>query len=223
MYIFDIMGPIMVGPSSSHTAGAVRIGLIARNLVGKNPAKAEVLLHGSFAATGVGHGTDKAIAAGILGMKPDDIWIPSSLSMAAEQGVEISIGKTVLRGAHPNTALVRIEGKNGRKVEFTAASLGGGRVKVMNLGGMDATFTCEHPTVIIRSEDKPGELSAITKILYECSVNIASLQLFREKRGGYAVTVIESDQPVEEESIEKIRNSVGIASVTYLDLQFESD
>ena len=124
MNIFDIMGPIMVGPSSSHTAGAVRIGLITRHLLGSQPVSAQLLLHGSFAATGKGHGTDRALVAGLLDMAPDDPRIPRAFVLAQEAGMELQISTAVLRGAHPNTVLLRVRDAQGREMEVNASSLG---------------------------------------------------------------------------------------------------
>ena len=135
--IFDILGPIMVGPSSSHTAGAVRIGYTARQLFGEPVKKAEVYLHGSFAATGEGHGTDKAIIAGLLGMKPDDLRIPDSFTVAEESGMEFTIAKKEIRGAHPNTARVIMENGADKKMVMQAYSIGGGRIRVSVLDGIE--------------------------------------------------------------------------------------
>ena len=127
MNIFDIMGPIMVGPSSSHTAGAARIGLITRRLLGEQPVAAALILHGSFAATGRGHGTDRALVAGLLGLPPDDPRLPQSFVLAREAGMDLSVSAAVIRGAHPNTAILRVENREGRVLEVNASSLGGGR------------------------------------------------------------------------------------------------
>ena len=216
MNIFDIMGPIMVGPSSSHTAGAARIGYITRRLLGSQPVKAELLLHGSFAATGAGHGTDKALTAGLLGMRPDDPRLPRSFELAAQAGMELTLGKTVLRGAHPNTVLLRVEDGNGKHLEVVASSLGGGRVKVCSIDGLDASFTGELPTLIIRNEDRPGMVAEVSAILSRRQVNIAAMQLYRNSRGGLAVMVIESDQPVWETAVEELRACPGIQRVTCL-------
>ena len=128
--IFEILGPIMVGPSSSHTAGAVRIGRMARTLLGERPVRADIGLYGSFAETGRGHGTDRALVAGLLGMKPDDLRIPNSFAAAGEQGLEFTIHPVELREAHPNTAVLTVEGASGRKTCVQAASTGGGRIRV---------------------------------------------------------------------------------------------
>ena len=128
MDIFDLIGPIMVGPSSSHTAGAVRIGLVARKLLGEPPVFARLSLHGSFAETGAGHGTDRAIIGGLLGMKPDDLRIPFAFDEAEKAGLDYGIDTVELREAHPNTALIEVWDKTGRRLELQAASLGGGRI-----------------------------------------------------------------------------------------------
>ena len=219
MNIFDIMGPVMVGPSSSHTAGAVRIGLITRKLLGRPPVRAELLLHGSFAATGKGHGTDKALVAGLLGMSPDDPDIPRSFLLAERAGMLVRLGSIVLRGAHPNSVLLKVEDERGNTLEVNASSLGGGRVRVNAIDGMEATFTGDYPTLIIRNQDKPGAVAEVTGILSRRQVNIATMQLYRDKRGGLAVMVLESDQPIWAEAVEELRASPGIVRVTYLDME----
>lgn len=219
MTIFDIMGPIMVGPSSSHTAGAVRIGLIARRLLGVCPVSAELLLHGSFAATGEGHGTKKALVAGLLGMQPDDPAIPRAFSLAEQAGLALRMGQIDLRGAHPNTVVLKLIDPNGRTLEVNASSLGGGRVRVNALDGLEASFTGEHPTLIIRNEDRPGHVAEVANLLSSHGVNIATMQLYRDRRGGLAVMVIESDQPIPEKVVEHLRRSPGIVRVVYLDME----
>lgn len=221
MNIFDIMGPIMVGPSSSHTAGATRIGRITRKLLGGQPARAELLLHGSFAATGKGHGTDRALVAGLLGMGPDDPDIPRSFALAEQAGMSVTIGSTVLRGAHPNSVLLKVENGEGRKLEVVASSLGGGRVRVNAIDGLEASFSGDWPTLIIRNEDKPGMVAEVTSILSQRRVNIATMQLYRDMRGGLAVMVIESDQDVWREAVDELRASPGIERVTYLNMNEE--
>ena len=132
MNLFDIVGPVMVGPSSSHTAGAVRIGQVSRHLLGESVKEAKILLHGSFLATGKGHGTDKALVAGLLGMAADDIRIPDSFDIAKESGVKFEIGKIQLKNAHPNSVKLLLVGESGRNLEIVACSLGGGRIKIIN-------------------------------------------------------------------------------------------
>jgi len=214
MNLFDILGPVMVGPSSSHTAGAVRIGKMARSLLGQQPVKAQLLLHGSFASTGEGHGTHQALIAGLLGLAPDDIRVPASFELAKEQGLEFSFDTCTLRDAHPNSVLIRLEGKTGGKLEVGAASLGGGRIKVFRLDGLDTAFSGGLPTLVVHNTDQPGCVSQVTGILARRGLNVATLQLTRGGRGGSAVMVIECDQPVFEQAAEEIRALPGILRVT---------
>ena len=196
MNIFDILGPVMVGPSSSHTAGAVRIGLIARRLLGGQPATAKITLSGSFAATGTGHGTDRALVAGLLGMKPDDIRIPDSFALAVEQGLAFTFNKIELKETHPNTAILQLSTAGGRELEVQASSLGGGRIMVNKLDGINVNFNGDSPTLIVHNLDQPGHVAEVTSMLSHKSVNIATMQLYRNHRGGYAVMVIETDQDI---------------------------
>lgn len=217
MNIFDIMGPVMVGPSSSHTAGAVRIGRTARRLLGSRPARADILLHGSFAATGAGHGTDRAIVAGLLGMAPDDPDIPASLWLAEGVGMAVSIRTGEIRNAHPNTALLTVTDTEERTLAVSASSLGGGRIRVNSIDGMEAAFSGEYPTLIIRNEDRPGILSEVTRALGDSGANIATVQLYRDRRGGLAVTVIECDEPLSRTLLGRLSGLDGVVRCTYLD------
>ena len=155
MRLFDILGPVMVGPSSSHTAGAVRIGLTARKLLGDRPVHADISLHGSFALTGHGHGTDCALIAGLLGMQPDDLRIPGSFAVAAEQGLTFSFRNVQLRNAHPNTARLQLTGAKGRTLDIVAESIGGGRIRIRSIDGIETNFSGEHNTLIVHNQDTP--------------------------------------------------------------------
>lgn len=221
MNLFDIMGPVMVGPSSSHTAGAVRIGAMARHLLGEAPVKADIGLHGSFAATGYGHGTDKAIIAGLLGMKSDDCRIPDSFSLAKESGLEFKVQEVNIRGAHPNTAVLELFGKSGRTIKMQASSLGGGRIVVNKLDDIEVNFSGDYNTLIVHNQDKPGHVSAVTTMLAEKSVNIANMCLYRNHRGGYAVMVMEIDQPLPEKALKWLAAEEGILKVTYYNKEAE--
>lgn len=214
MNLFDILGPIMVGPSSSHTAGAVRIGNIARALMGHQPTKAILLLHGSFASTGAGHGTHQALVAGLLGLAPDDVRVPDSFRLAREQGLEVSFDVITLRDAHPNSVLITLTDAQGGTLEVGAASLGGGRIRVFQVDGLGCPFTGELPTLVVHNTDQPGCVSQVTGVLARRGVNVATLQLNRGGRGGSAVMVIESDQPIYERAAEEIRALPGILRVT---------
>lgn len=216
MDIYDILGPVMVGPSSSHTAGAVRIGLITRRLLGEAPVQAEISLAGSFAATGAGHGTDRALVAGLLGMKPDDIRIPDSFQVADSEGLVFSFEKIALKEAHPNTAILKVTGDGGRTLTVQAASLGGGRIIVNRLNGIQVNFTGTAPTLIVQHLDQPGHVAEVTSMLSHKSVNIATMQLYRNHRGGYAVMVIEMDSDIPPDSIRWLSRLEGVIQVTYL-------
>lgn len=218
MNLFDIVGPVMVGPSSSHTAGAVRIGYIARLLLNEMVKKAEIYLHGSFLATGKGHGTDRALIAGLLGMHPEDERIPNSFQVAKEQGMEFSFAGIELRDAHPNSVLMKLSGASGRELEVEAASLGGGRIKICKLDGLEANFCGDYPTLIVHNLDQPGHVAEVTSMLAHKSVNIATMQLYRDKRGGDAVMIIECDKEVPAESVKWLEKLEGIRKVTYLSL-----
>lgn len=219
MNVFDVMGPVMVGPSSSHTAGAVKIGLTARKLLQEEVQTVDILLHGSFLATAKGHGTDKAIIAGLLGMKPDDERIPNSFHIAEDHGMTFFFGGTELRHAHPNSVLLKVVGKGGNKLDIIGSSLGGGAIKIDKIDGLDANFCACYPTLIVHNIDQPGHVAEVTAMLGKYSVNIATLQLYRDKRGGRAVMVIECDQDVPDEMMENLKKVKGILKVTYLSME----
>ena len=216
MDIFDLIGPIMVGPSSSHTAGAVRIGLACRRILGEEIAEADITLSGSFAATGRGHGTDKAIVAGLLGMAPDDTRVPDSFSYAREKGLLFSFAFGEIPFSHPNTARLVVRGIHGAVADIEAASLGGGRIEIRRLGDMPLRFSAEQPTLIIRNEDRPGNVADVSRILSEENINIATFNVNRNSRGGEAVMVIECDTPPSEKSLERIRALPGILRAVYV-------
>ena len=219
MDIFDIIGPVMVGPSSSHTAGAVRIGYIAGKLMGEPIAKAEILLYGSFLATGKGHGTRKALVAGLLGMKPDDMRIPDSFEIAKEHGIEVAFGESALRDAHPNTAQIFLTSVTDKKLEVVGESLGGSRINIAQIDGISTNFSGDYPTLVVHNMDQPGHVAEVTSMLAHKSVNIAAMQLYRAGRGGNSVMVLECDQEVPKESIQWLAHLEGIEKVTYYSLE----
>lgn len=219
MNIFDIVGPVMVGPSSSHTAGAVKIGDVSRKLMNEKIVDAKIYLSGSFLMTGKGHGTDKALIAGLLGMAVDDENIPKSFELAKEAGMHFEIAGIDLPDAHPNTAKLVLTGSSGRCLDIVAASLGGGRIEICELDGITVNFSGEYPTLIVHNLDQPGHVTEVTSMLGHKSVNIATMQLYRKSRGGNAVMVIECDQEVPEDSINWLEHLEGILKVTYLSLK----
>jgi L-serine dehydratase len=204
--LLDIIGPVMVGPSSSHTAGACRLGLLARCLVGGTPDRARIELHGSFARTGEGHGTDKAIVGGLRGFRPDDERIRDALGIAEREGLDYRFEKTTLgeeNEVHPNTVRVTIE-RGDRSSVMVGSSLGAGRVLVTAIDGYPVEVTGNYHTIVLVAEDVPGSVARIATILAEDGINIATLRLTRKQRGGDAFMVIE----VDEQPDEKVRTDI---------------
>ncbi len=218
MNLFDIIGPVMVGPSSSHTAGAVKIGNVCAKLMGEQIQSVEIYLHGSFAKTGRGHGTDKAIVGGLIGMAVDDVRLPESFEIAKEQNFNFTISEIDLGDAHPNSVKLVMHGISGRTLEVVAASIGGGRIEICELDGITANFSGEYPTLIVHNLDQPGHVTEVTSMLGHKGVNIATMQLYRKNRGGEAVMVIECDQEVPEDSLKWLEHLEGIMKVSYLSL-----
>lgn len=217
MNLFDILGPVMVGPSSSHTAGAVRIGRMARRLLGEGtPLMAKITLSGSFAATGRGHGTDRALIAGLLGMHTDDERIPDSFAVAQEKGMGYVFSSANLSGEHPNTARIELTGKSGKTLSMIASSLGGGRIAVVEMNGLRVSFSGDLPTLIVQNRDLPGYVRDVADVLAGSSVNIATLNLYRDYPGGNAVMIIETDKAVPKEGLDSIRAMSGITGVTFV-------
>ena len=221
--IFDMMGPVMVGPSSSHTAGAARIGNMGRTLLGEEVARADIGLYGSFAETGFGHGTDRALLAGLLGMKPNDLRIPNAYEEANRAGMAYSFRTVELRDAHPNTALLELTGKSGKQLTLQASSIGGGAIVVNKIDGIDVNFTGDFNTLIVRNQDESGSVAAITSILSQVHINVANMSVNRHRRGGDALMVIETDQHIKPRQVEFLSELPGILSVTYYDKEDDED
>lgn len=221
--IFDMMGPVMVGPSSSHTAGAARIGNMGRTLLGEEVARADIGLYGSFAETGYGHGTDRALLAGLLGMKPDDLRIPNAYEEANRAGMAYSFRTVELRDAHPNTALLELTGKSGKQLTLQASSIGGGAIVVNKIDGIDVNFTGDFNTLIVRNQDESGSVAAITSILSQVHINVANMSVNRHRRGGDALMVIETDQHIKPRQVKFLSELPGILSVTYYDKEDDED
>ncbi|MEO1814567.1 MAG: L-serine ammonia-lyase, iron-sulfur-dependent subunit beta [Acetobacterium sp.] len=204
MNVFDIIGPIMVGPSSSHTAGAVRIGKIARAVAGGQPAAVTIEFYGSFAQTYKGHGTDKAIIAGLLGMAPDDERIKDSLELARELGMAFKFRKSHNKEVHPNTALISAVDQTGKKTIVQGSSVGGGRIVVNRINEINVKFNGEYYTLLVPHNDTPGMIAAVTNLLADQGINIAEMNVYRSHRGGEAMMVIETDQAVKGELVSLI-------------------
>lgn len=215
--VFDLLGPIMVGPSSSHTAGAVRLGLMARKILGNNIKEAGILLHGSFAETGKGHGTNLALTAGLLGMQPDDERIRFASKMAEEAGVTITFERTNLGEVHPNSVKFFLRGQGGEKAEITGSSIGGGRIVITEVNEFPVEFMGEYPTLILQYADSPGMVAEITRILAVARINIAQMKVAREGKGKRALAIIETDEKVREEVIRKIGELSKIERVMFIE------
>ena len=193
MNLFDIVGPVMIGPSSSHTAGAARIGLIGRMLLQDKPVVARIGFHGSFAKTWRGHGTDRAIVGGLLGMEVDDPLLRDSLAVASREGLMLLFSTIDIRGAHPNTVRLDLEGASGHTLTMDAASVGGGNIEIRRLGGMNVEFSGKENTLIIHHQDTPGVIARVSGVMAEHGVNIATMQVFRRHAGADAIMVLELD------------------------------
>ena len=217
MNLFDIIGPVMIGPSSSHTAGAARIGRVARQLLGEPPVKAVVSFHGSFEKTYRGHGTDRAVVGGLLDMAVDDERLRRSLHIAKEQGLEVTFRAVHLRDAHPNTVVVEAVGESGRRVRVQAASIGGGSIRVQYLDGLEVGFSGEKITLVIRHTDAPGAIAMVTRLRSEAGINIATMRVFRHEVGGKACMAIELDARPEPALLAALRALPGLKDVTLLD------
>lgn len=216
MNIFEILGPVMVGPSSSHTAGAVRIGYVCCKLMGEKIVAADIELYGSFLLTGKGHGTPQAIVAGLLGMTPDDARIPDSFEIAKAQGLKFTIGEAKLKEAHPNSVLLKLTGESGKELEVIGESLGGSIINIAQIDGLPANISGDYPTLIASNMDVPGMVAKVSKVLFEAEINIAQMHLYRASRGKNSVLIAECDQEIENKTLNDIKDLDGIMKVSYL-------
>ena len=202
--LLDIIGPVMVGPSSSHTAGACRLGLLARGLVGGTPERARIDLHGSFARTGEGHGTDKALAGGLLGFRPDDERLRDALGIAEREGLDFRFEKTTIAGdAHPNTVRLTVE-RGERRAVMVGSSLGAGRVRVTEIDGYPVDVSGNLWAIVLVAEDRPGSVAAICAILAAAGANLATVRVTRKERGGDAFMVLELDDAPDDATVASI-------------------
>jgi len=213
--IFDIIGPVMVGPSSSHTAGAVRIGAFARRLLGEEPRSVRIGLHGSFAATGEGHGTPLALLAGLLGMDPDDEGIPAAREIALERGLAFVFETEDLGEVHPNSVRLLLEGEEG-PLEVRASSVGGGRIQVWGIDAFEVALDGAYPTLLLVYPDRPGAVAMVAAILSNAALNIATLKAHRNTRGGQALMAVELDGAPAEDVINALRHLPQMDQVRFI-------
>lgn len=204
MGVFDILGPIMIGPSSSHTAGAARLGKIARSIAGGEVAEVTFLLHGSFAKTYKGHGTDRALIAGILGMEPSDERLRNSIEIAEKKNINYLFREADLGDVHPNTVKFIIKTIDGKYCEVMGSSIGGGNIKIIEVNENEVDFTGMYETLIICHKDVPGIINKVTSILYIDNINVAFMRVLRYNKGEEAIMIFEMDNKVKNELIKKI-------------------
>ncbi len=215
--ILDIIGPVMVGPSSSHTAGACRLGLLARALAGGTPQRALIELHGSFARTGEGHGTDKAIVGGLLGFRPDDERLRVALDIAEQEGLAYRFEKTTIaENAHPNTTRITLERGNFTGVVL-GSSLGAGRILITEIDGFPVEVTGSFHTIVLVAEDRPGSVARICGIIADEGINLATMRVTRKERGGDAFMVLQLDDPPSGAVCRRIEDLEWVRWVRYLE------
>ncbi|NQX59252.1 L-serine ammonia-lyase, iron-sulfur-dependent subunit beta [Paenibacillus qinlingensis] len=220
--VFSIIGPSMIGPSSSHTAGAIRLGRVARQLLGELPLKAEITLYGSFADTYRGHGTDLALVGGILDFETDDPRIPQAADEAEALGVAVAFHISKDKADHPNTVGIVLTSES-RKVSMRGASIGGGNVEIINVDQFDVKFTANYPTLVISHHDRPGMIADITTLLGSNLINIGFMDLDRKGRNREAMTVIETDASIPATLVEQILSLKMITDVRKVDLAERGD
>lgn len=215
--VFDIIGPIMVGPSSSHTAGAARIGRVARKLFGKQPKRAEITFYGSFAKTYKGHGSDVATVAGILDFDTSDLRLKNSLIIAEKAGMEVDLLTSDVLTEHPNTARIKLSDADGA-TEIVGVSIGGGKIEVLEINGFGLQLGFDSPTLLVLHEDRFGMIAAVAKVLTEHLINVGLMEVSRHDRGSRALMAIETDAPVSAEVLEEIRQIPHVFDVSLLSL-----
>lgn len=212
--VFDIIGPVMIGPSSSHTAGAARIGKIIRTIFGEKPEQVEIWLYDSFAKTYRGHGTDIALVGGLLGMEPDDPKLSDSLKLAHEAGIEVLFVPKKEAAEHPNSVKILLT-KGSYKMSATGISIGGGNIQISELNGFKISFTVGVPTLIVVQQDVPGVIAEISNFLFDQNINIGTMSVTRDVKVEKAITIIETDErPIDFQKLLTISN---VHNVTYFD------
>jgi len=214
--ILDVMGPVMVGPSSSHTAGTARLGRVAREVLDEEPRAVRFVLHPPLAATYRGHGSDFALVGGAIGLNVDDPRIPEAIRIAEQMGVNIEFAEEDLGDVHPNTVRIEIRGEK-REAEIVGSSIGGGVIEVFKINGFQTRFKGDSPTLLLFYRDRPGMISEVTKIIAEEGINIASLSCSRKQRGKDAFMQIDVDSPMSKAALARICATPDVDEAKYLD------
>lgn len=211
--IFDVVGPVMIGPSSSHTAGAARLGKMARYILNDEPTNVQMTLYGSFAKTYKGHGTNKALVAGLLGFDADDARIPQALALAEQKNMQISFQESDADMGHPNVVTFHLQGAKNKNVEVTGRSLGGGRILITEISGLGVAITGETYALMTLHSDRPGVVAKVTEILAKKNINISGMRVFRREKHVRAVMIIETDTMVDKIALEYIRANDAIEDI----------
>lgn len=214
----EILGPIMIGPSSSHTAGAAKLALISKHINNKDFSKVIFHLHGSFSKTYRGHGTDKALIGGVLGFTPDDIRLRNAYYLAEEKGITIEFVETDLDGYHSNSVMIEFINKDGTNQKIIGSSVGGGDIIIKSINDFKVNFNGTYPTVIVKHIDKKGILSLITTILATRNINIAAMEVSRTSKNKNASIIIECDDYINDDVLLLIKNITDVISVKYIDV-----
>lgn len=211
--VFDIIGPVMIGPSSSHTAGAARIGKVARSLFRKQPTWVNIYFYGSFAKTYKGHGTDVAIIGGILDFETDDERIIESITIAKKQGMKISFSEEDAITDHPNTVRIRMGDEN-NELELVGISIGGGKIEIIELNGFVLKLSGHHPAILVEHNDKFGAIASVSNILAKHEINIGHMEVSRKEVGKKALMTIEVDQNIDDKILDILAQLPNILGVT---------
>lgn len=214
--VFDVIGPIMVGPSSSHTAGAAKIGRLARSIYGRQPKRVHIMLYGSFAETYKGHATDVALIAGLLDYDTNDSRLPEAPRYAEEAGIEVVITAEEAIPEHPNTARIHMADDQD-EMEVTGISIGGGKVEIVELNGFQLSLSGQSPAILILNQDRYGVIANVTNILSREQVNIGNMKVSRKEKGKLALMVIETDEMMQEDLMEEIRSLPGVIRVLHME------
>lgn len=216
MGVFDVVGPVMIGPSSSHTAGAARIGLMAREILHDTPVEAKITVYGSFAKTYKGHGTDKALVAGLLGIAADDVRLRESFEIARKEHLAIDFHRSDAEVDHPNTVRIAMVGKTVRRVEIVGVSLGGGKIEIREINGSAVSLSGEEHTLITFHKDLPGIIAQVTTIMAIGHINVSNMRVFRSAKNATAVMIVCTDSPVPVEMVNMMKNISAIESIITL-------
>lgn len=217
--IFDVLGPNMVGPSSSHTAGATLISFLAQKMIAPPIKKVGFTLYGSFARTYHGHGTDRALLGGVMGFRTDDPRIRDSFEIASQRGLEYGFSICEANtDIYPNTVDIRLENESGKMLTLRGESIGGGKVHISMINSVKVDLSGEYNTIIVSQQDKPGVIAHITNILSAKNVNIAFMRLYREGRGLMAYTIVETDGHIPEEVREMMLKNPNVHDVMIIEL-----